>query len=358
MRDTSKNAGAYYMRSVRCLAFFAVMAISAGLSAHLTSYAQTRTNSTGTGGINQIRGRIFLPNGKASETPISVELQSTSYGTLNVQTDLSGSFSFGGLNPGTYTVVVNAGESFEIAREYITIDPEVQTSTFRVTPSPKTFTVPIYLQAKRGEIQKTGVINAKWAGVPRSVIERYERGLELAKENKAIEAATEFQKAIDMYPSFSPAHTALGKTLLMTGKLNEATRSFRAALRYDPLDFDAHLDLGIALLNLKQYNDAEPELVTAAYLNRSAVTPHYYLGIVFVMKNDLDIARKAFETAKELKGGKSLPSLHKYLGRIYMAKNMNKEAIEEFETYIKLVPKAQDVEIIRKDISNLKNLQN
>ena len=275
-----------------------------------------------------------------------------------MQTDRSGSFAFGSLNPGSYSIVVNAGESFEVAREYVTIDPEVQTSTIRVIPSPKTFNVPIYLQTKRGEIQKTGVINAKWSSVPKAAIERYERGVEFANDNKAIEAAAEFRKAIELFPSFAPAHTALGKIYLITGKLNEATESFRSALRYDPSDFDAHLDLGIALLNLKKYNDAEPELVTAAYLNRSAVTPHYYLGIVFVMRNDLDIARKAFETAKELKGGKSLPSLHKYLGRIYMTKSMKKEAIEEFETYLKLMPKAQDIEKIRKDISDLKSTQN
>ena len=344
------------MRSANYLAvFFAFLVVVAGAVA---TYAQSRSNSTGTGGVNQIRGRIFLPNGKTLENPVLVELQSTSFGTLGVETDRNGSFSFSGLNPGSYTVVVNAGESFEIAREYFTIDPEVQTSTIRVLPSPKTFTVPIYLEAKRGEIQKTGVINAKWSSVPRSAIDRYQRGLELIKENKAIEAAMEFRKAIELYRPFAPAHTALGKIQLMSGKLDDATESFRSALRYDPSDFDAHLSLGIALLNLKKFNDAEPELVTAASLNRSAVTPHYYLGIVFVMKNDLDIARKAFETAKELKGGQSLPSLHKYLGRIYVAKHMKKEAIEELETYVKLAPKAPDVEKILKDISDLKGKQN
>ena len=109
---------------------------------------------------------------------------------------------------------------------------------------------------------------------------------------------------------------------------------------------------------MKKYDDAEHALVTAAFLDRSSVTPHYYLGIVFVMKNDLDVARKAFETAKELKGGKSLPAIHKYLGRIYVAMSMKKEAIEEFETYLKLMPKAQDIEKIRKDISDLKSTQN
>jgi tetratricopeptide (TPR) repeat protein len=94
--------------------------------------------------------------------------------------------------------------------------------------------------------------------------------------------------------------------------------------------------------------------VAAAYLNRTAVTPHYYIGIVSVMKGNLDVAQKAFETAKDLKGGNSLPAIHKYLGRIYMTKEMEKEALQELETYLKLAPKAQDVEKVKKDISDIK----
>ena len=107
-------------------------------------------------------------------------------------------------------------------------------------------------------------------------------------------------------------------------------------------------------MNLKKYDVAEPELVAAAYINRTAVTPHYYLGMLFVMKDDLDVARKAFETARDLKGGKSIPNIHKYLGRIYMRKDMEKEAVQELETYLKLVPKAQDADKVKKDISDIK----
>jgi hypothetical protein len=72
------------------------------------------------------------------------------------------------------------------------------------------------------------------------------------------------------------------------------------------------------------------------------------------MKNDLDIAQKAFETARDLKGGKSLPAIHKYLGRIYASKNMEKEAVHELETYLKLAPKALDADKVKKDISDIK----
>jgi regulator of sirC expression with transglutaminase-like and TPR domain len=87
------------------------------------------------------------------------------------------------------------------------------------------------------------------------------------------------------------------------------------------------------------------------------VTPHYYLGMVFSEKNDPDVAQKAFEKVKELNGGKRFPIIHKRLGLIYMHKEMNKEALTEFETYLKLLPSAKDAEAIRKDITEIKSRQ-
>jgi tetratricopeptide (TPR) repeat protein len=178
------------------------------------------------------------------------------------------------------------------------------------------------------------------------------------QEGNDRDAETAFKRSLELYPSFAPAHTALGRIAQRAGNLNASIESWKTAVRYDPQDFDAYLNLGIAYLNLKKYPDAEAHLVQAAFLEPSAVTPHYYIGIAFVMKNDLDVAMKAFEKAKELHGGKSLPAIHKYLGRIYGARNKPKEAIEELETYLKLSPNAQDAEKVRKDISDIKSKQN
>jgi hypothetical protein len=72
------------------------------------------------------------------------------------------------------------------------------------------------------------------------------------------------------------------------------------------------------------------------------------------MKQDLDIAQKAFETAKGLNGGNRLPAIHRYLGWIYLKKDMEKEGLQELETYIKLAPKAQDAEKVKKEILAIK----
>ncbi len=319
--------------------------------------AQSRTNQSGTGGIHEIRGKIYLPSGKTSDSQVDIELQSISnFSNLKVTTDREGAFNFRNLSPGNYTLVVKPGEMFEETREYVIIDTEAQ-GNLPIRPIPKVITVPVYLQFKRGIVLRNDVINAKWSSVPRETLERYKRGVDLALENKDPQAEVELRKAVELSPNFAPAHTELGKIALKNGRPEATVESCKTAVRYDPADFDAHLNLGMAYISLKKLDLAESELVTAAYLDRTAVTPHYYLGILFVMKNDLNVAQKAFETAKELNGGKGLPSIHRFLGRIYLEKGMEKEGIQELEMYLKLAPKAQDADRVKKEISDIKAKQ-
>src|SRR5688500_9799432 len=116
----------------------------------------------GNGGIHSIRGTIYLRNGRVLERSIKVELQSPTHPTQTDYTDTNCAFNFPSLDPGTYTVVVDAGDVFEVARENFQIDKEVQGRTFRIAPIPKTLRAPIYLAAKRTEIINNQVLNAKW----------------------------------------------------------------------------------------------------------------------------------------------------------------------------------------------------
>jgi hypothetical protein len=320
--------------------------------------AQTKTNISGTGGIHQIKGKVYMPNGTMIDSPIEVELQSTSYASLKLMTDTNGSFAFENLAPGNYTVVVNAGDQFDVARESVLIDAEVQLpSTIRVPPRPKTFTVPMYLQPKRatGPRQKTGVIDAKWATIDKEAVEHLARGNKNALDKQLDKAETAYRRSIEIAATYAPAHLALGKLLLTQGRLQEAISELHLAVRYDPTDFEARMSLGITLLNQKETESAQRELNEAATLNSTAVTPRYYLGIVFVQKKDMDRAQKEFEVAREMTGDKPFPLLHRYLGGVYVAKQMNKEAVGELELYIKQDPSARDGDRIRQTIADLKS---
>lgn len=338
----------------KCLFFILAVVYLAGFQA---TFGQGSSNNTGNGGINSARGRIYLPNGRTLEKPIKVELQSTTQPTQSVYSDTNGAFAFNGLLPGSYTIVVDAGDPFEIASESFYIDKEVQTSTVPVPPIPKNQYVPIHLRPKRAETLRNEILNAKWSAIPREAVQRYKKGIGFLQDGKDADAETEFRSSIAIAPNFAPPYTAIGILEVKAGKYEKAIESCKQAIRYDASDFDANLNLGIAFFNLNKMNEAELFFVNAAYINTLSIMPHYYLGLIFSAKNDGEVAQKAFEKVKQLDGGKSFPIIHKYLGRIYMHKQMNKEAVTEFETYLNLLPTAKDADAIRKDISTLKSQQ-
>src|ERR1700741_1606731 len=74
-------------------------------------------DATGTGGNHVIRGKVYFPSGRRAEGSIQVKLQTFGMGEMSTLADASGSFTFTSLSPGNYTVVVNAGDDYEIARE-------------------------------------------------------------------------------------------------------------------------------------------------------------------------------------------------------------------------------------------------
>ena len=342
------------MLSGRTFSAFLIVGIFFAL-AFAPTFAQTKVNSTGTGGIHQVKGKVYMPNGSATDFSIEVELQSNNYGSLKLRTDASGSFAFENLAPGPYTVIVNAGEQFEIARESVLVDDSIRTP-FPSQPVPKVLTVPIYLQLKRsGRTEQTGVVDAKWTDISKDAIHSVDKGNEAALDKDLGKAEAAYKRSIEIAPTYAPAYLALGKLYLTQGRLDEAITNLHLAIHYDPTDFDARLTLGVAFLNQKELEGAQRELSESASLNKTAVMPRYYLGLVFLQKHDTDLAKTHLEAAREMTGDHVFPLLHRFLGIVYAAKHMNKEAVAELETYIKQDPKAKDTDQVKQAISNLKS---
>jgi tetratricopeptide (TPR) repeat protein len=345
------------MLMAKCLRLLFCLVLSLGVTS--STPAQTRVNASGTGGLNTIQGQIFTAGGRPIDSPITIKLRSISFGELSLITDQNGGFAFKNLSAGNYEVVVLGGDDFEPAHEYVTIDPDIRGPVGNpFPPSPKIFTVPIYLQAKRPDDQRTGVVDARFSALPKDAVRHFRKGEELIAAGKAVDAEKELLEAIRIYPAFSAAHVKLGELLLKRGQVDKAIEALTAALNHDDKNFDARVTLGIALFAKKELGAAEKELKLAAGLNSSAVTPHYYLGLLYVQTKNLDSAQSELETAQKLGAGNKFPMLHRMLGGIYVTKKMNDRAVKELETYLTLDPNAKDADRLRTTIADLKGQTN
>jgi tetratricopeptide (TPR) repeat protein len=317
-------------------------------------------DTTGTGGSSIITGKIFFPSGRRADGTIQVKLTSYTSADISVLADSSGSFTFTSIAPGNYTVEVNAGKAYEIARERVTVDQPLQPPRARgddiaMVPisTARRYTVMINLQPKASEnIGKPSVINAALAEVPDDARTLYEKAITLSQNGDTAKAIEDLKVAISIYPKFPLALNELGVDYLKSGDARRAVAPLRSATKLSPDAFSPKLNLGIALLETREFSEADAQLRAALKIS-STPTGHMYLGLTLVGVKRYDEAQHELETAIST-GGENLGQAHRYLGGIYWMKHDNKRAIDEFESYLRLTPNAPDAERVRGTIKELR----
>jgi Flp pilus assembly protein TadD len=309
----------------------------------------------GTGGRHSIQGRIYFPSGRRVDTTIQVKLQSFVYPEITVFADSNGSFSFKSLAPASYTVVIDAGSEYEIARESVIIDGDVSSSRTGVAlPAvPRRYSILVHLQPKLRQTVKPGTINAKLAEVPAEARAQYEKGLEAGRTGDSKEAVKFLKSAIAQYPKFPLALNELGLQYLKLGDASSAVDAFHSAVDFAPDEFTPRLNYGIALLQSKNFSLAESQLSEALKKNATSPTAYLYLGIARINLKNFDDAETTLLKAVDL-GGDSVNLARYYLGGIYWYKKEYKRAADELEQYLKHAPNAADSERIKSTIKDLR----
>lgn len=313
-------------------------------------------DSTGTGGLHTIQGRIYFPSGRRNDARIKVKLQSVNSGELSVFSDSNGGFTFRGLEPGSYAVVVDAGSDYEVARESVYIEAEVDLARRRgisMPRVPKIFTVDVSLRMKQEAYVKAGVVNAALAAVPEPARELYLKALASSEAGDSAKAITQLKAALNIHPEFPIALNELGVQYLRTGQAEKAAESLGKAVKLAPNDFQPRLNYGIALLNLRQLPEAEEQLRFATTKQSSSPTAHMYLGIALAIQRKLDEGQRELEAAIATKSQEVFLA-HRYLSGIYLERHQYALAANELESYLKLVPKAPDAEMLRQKIKELR----
>lgn len=313
-------------------------------------------SSTGTGGIHIIQGYLFFPSGRKAEGTIVVKLTSLQYAELQAIPDSSGTFTFSSLAPGSYTVVVNAGDDYEIYSESVLIDSDLNLSRMGISvpKNPTRQTVMVHLQPKLRPGNKPGVINAALADVPEKARKLYERGMEQARTDDTVKAAESLKEAVLLYPKFPLALNELGVQYLKLREISKAIEVLKEACKLNPEAYTSRLNLGIALLEAKQAKEAEEQLRESVKRNNAVPSAHMYLGIALLRLNRIDEAEKELETATAANAS-YLGMANYYLGGIYWKKQDYARAIEQLEKYLQFSPNAPDAERVRATIKDLRS---
>jgi len=311
--------------------------------------------NTGTGGSHVIQGYVFFPSGRRAEGTIIVRLESMQYGELQVVPDSSGAFTFSELAPGNYTVIVKAGDDYEVARESVYIDTDLNLGRTgaRLPTTTRRYTVMVHLQLKRGAGTKPAVLDATLAAVPEKARKLYEKGVAESRANDASKAADSLKEAVALYPNFPLALNELGVQYLKLRQVNKAIEVLKEACKLDPQAFGSQLNLGIALLEAKRFTEAEEQLREALKRNANAATAHMYLGLALLRLSKLEESEKELLIATQANSSQ-LGMANYYLGGIYWKKQDFPRAVEQLEKYLVLTPNAPDADRVRATIKDLR----
>lgn len=279
-----------------------------------------------------IQGRIALASGDRLNEATRVMLQTSRGVKATVFTDNQGQFSFRGLNPGIYDVVVEA-------------DPnrfEVTSVTVEVFPNSPAL-LRIVLKEKKSSGSRKGADSISTseldAAIPAKAKKEFERASDAGNAGKTEEAIAHLRKAIEIYPAYLMARNDLGTQLLAEGKLAEAEDQLREATKLGPKAFNPKLNLGIVLVQQQKFAEATTVLREAIVLNSAAPSARLYNGMALEGVNALDEAEKELKASHDLGGVPYAVALYR-LGHIYLNKGDRKSAVGAFERYLSEAPRA------------------
>ena len=181
-------------------------------------------------GGHVLEGKVIAPSGAQPTNPVRVKLTFNGRAIHETFSDLSGRFSFPGLNRGRYQLTAEGdGATFETTTVYAEI------SAFG--SGTQSFTQDIQLRPIRPKpSQQPGVINAFTQNVPEPARQAFLQGVKLAEQGKTEASIESMRNAIKLFPEYFDAHLQLGNTFLKLEQFNEAIAELDLARQINPND--------------------------------------------------------------------------------------------------------------------------
>lgn len=209
-------------------------------------------------------------------------------------------------------------------------------------------------------------IDAAAYKAPKDAVTAYQKGLDAQKNGKLENARRYFEKAVDVYPAYSRAWFHLG-TVLEKEKQKEAARTaYTRATIEDAGYLPPYLSLAVMASAAENWTEVirttnsilalDPFKDLAGYtveLDSFTFAEAYFYNALanYQLKNFGEAERNALKAERLLS---RIPDVHLLLGDIFARKNDYPAAIGELQTYLELVPHADNVELVRERQAELK----
>lgn len=209
-------------------------------------------------------------------------------------------------------------------------------------------------------------IDAAAYKAPKDAVTAYEKGLDAQKSGKLENARRYFEKAVDVYPAYARAWFHLGTVLEKEKQKEAAHTAYARATTEDPGYLPPYLSLAVMACAAENWTEAirstnfilalDPFKDLTGYtmeLDSFTFAEAYFYNALanYQVKNFAEAERNALKAERLLS---RIPDVHLLLGDIFARRKDYPAAIGELQTYLELVPHADNVEQVRERQAELK----
>jgi cytochrome c-type biogenesis protein CcmH/NrfG len=196
-----------------------------------------------------------------------------------------------------------------------------------------------------------------------------ERGIELYRQNRTIEAIEALRVAVKKNKEDSETWYFLGLALMQNKDLKDATKCFETAVKLQPQFAAAHAGLAYALLLRNKKPTAAAAAEAALRFDPSLADAYYILGIISLRNDGRDEALKHAQQVIKLRPQFAPAYLLKsqalvaFIGPAVVSdesesvdsrKQRYREAADALEKYLQLSPNAPNSETWKEQLASLK----
>ncbi|MGA2241807.1 MAG: tetratricopeptide repeat protein [Verrucomicrobiota bacterium] len=163
-------------------------------------------------------------------------------------------------------------------------------------------------------------------------------GITLTLQGRLDEAMEHFQKALDICPGYPECHNNLGNVLVKRGQVDDAMAHYQKAIELNPNHAEFYINLGHLLATQGRTTEAIAQFRRAIDLNPDFAEAHCNLGMAFGILGQLDEAVGQYRKAIKIKP--DYANAHGNLANVLAAQGKLDEAITEYQQTLELEPKS------------------
>jgi tetratricopeptide (TPR) repeat protein len=210
---------------------------------------------------------------------------------------------------------------------------------------------------RMGEVQGF-TISATSAEAPSKARKDYEKGMSLEKKQNWSEAQEKFQSAVDQYPKYAVAWVELGRMQFLQLHDQDAKKSLQRALDADSRFLPAYQQLAEIATKNQQWKELAEVTDQMLRLNPVNFPQYWFLNAAanFYLQN-FETAQKSAGRGLDIDQEHHFPRLEYLMGLILAQNHDYRGALDHLRNYVRLAPKASDVEMAQNQISKLEAQQ-